>query len=70
MISIKSLVYLLLTHLVCNKKPANNIGGTVGAVPADTTFINPLLSSGADPWVIQKDSFYYYTNTFGNKLDI
>jgi GH43 family beta-xylosidase len=39
-------------------------------VNADTTFTNPLLQSGPDPWVIQKDSFYYYTNTFGNHIAI
>jgi GH43 family beta-xylosidase len=27
------------------------------------TFTNPLLYSGADPWCIYKDGFYYYTNT-------
>lgn len=32
------------------------------------TFTNPLLSSGADPWVIKKDDKYYYTHTTGNKL--
>lgn len=34
------------------------------------TFTNPLLSSGADPWIIQEDGYYYYTNTMGNKLVI
>lgn len=32
------------------------------------TFTNPLLTSGADPWIIQKDGFYYYTNTSGSRL--
>jgi GH43 family beta-xylosidase len=32
------------------------------------TFINPLLSSGSDPWIIFKDGFYYNTNTSGNRL--
>jgi len=36
-------------------------------LPAQT-FTNPLLPSGADPWVIYKDGFYYYTNTLGNRL--
>jgi GH43 family beta-xylosidase len=31
-------------------------------------FTNPLLSSGADPWVIYKDGFYYYMHTTGNGL--
>jgi len=38
--------------------------------PTVTTFTNPLLSSGPDPWVIKKDSFYYYTNTSGDKINI
>jgi GH43 family beta-xylosidase len=31
---------------------------------------NPLLPSGADPWVIWKDGYYYYTNTLGNRLSL
>jgi GH43 family beta-xylosidase len=70
MISLKSLVFLLmLIDLACNKKSPSNGGGGV-IIPADTSFTNPLLPSGPDPWVIQKDTFYYYTNTFGNKLAI
>lgn len=34
------------------------------------TFTNPLLPSGADPWCIYQDGFYYYTNTLGNRIDI
>ena len=34
----------------------------------ETEFKNPLLSSGPDPWVVQKDTNYYYTHTAGNKL--
>lgn len=39
-------------------------------LPEAISYINPLLSSGADPWVIQKDSFYYYTQTIGDWLEI
>ena len=35
-----------------------------------TAFTNPLLSSGADPWCMYKDGYYYYTNTVGNRIDI
>lgn len=35
-----------------------------------TTFTNPLLPSGADPWCIYKDGFYYYTHTTGRGIDI
>ena len=34
------------------------------------TFTNPLLPSGADPWVIQSHGFYYYMNTTGKNLTI
>ncbi|MFN2457275.1 MAG: family 43 glycosylhydrolase [Chitinophagaceae bacterium] len=33
-------------------------------------FKNPLLPSGADPWVTQKDGFYYYMHTTGRDLNI
>ncbi len=34
------------------------------------TFTNPLLPSGADPWSIHKDGYYYYTQTLGDRLVI
>ena len=37
---------------------------------AQTTFTNPLLPSGADPWTIYKDGYYYYTNTLGDRISI
>jgi GH43 family beta-xylosidase len=33
-------------------------------------FTNPLFTSGADPWVIYRDGFYYYTSTSGSNLFI
>ena len=33
-------------------------------------FTNPLLPSGADPWSIYKDGYYYYTHTTGNRIDL
>jgi len=35
-----------------------------------STFTNPLLPSGADPWSIYKDGFYYYTHTTGRNLTL
>jgi GH43 family beta-xylosidase len=35
-----------------------------------STFKNPLLPSGADPWVIARDGFYYYMNSMGSNLTI
>ncbi|PWK78413.1 GH43 family beta-xylosidase [Mucilaginibacter oryzae] len=37
---------------------------------AGKTFTNPLMPSGADPWVTYKDGFYYYTNTTGGNIVI
>ncbi|MEO8569277.1 MAG: glycoside hydrolase family 43 protein [Ginsengibacter sp.] len=37
---------------------------------AQQTFTNPLLPSGADPWCIYKDGYYYYTNTTGRNITI
>src|SRR5580704_4727062 len=34
------------------------------------TFTNPLLPSGADPWVIAWKGYYYYMNTTGKNLTI
>src|SRR6195952_6177442 len=42
----------------------------VTIVYGQQTFTNPLLPSGADPWCIYKDGYYYYTNTLGNRIDI
>ena len=35
-----------------------------------TTFSNPLLPAGADPWCIYKNGYYYYTNTTGRNISI
>jgi len=35
-----------------------------------TTFTNPILPSGADPWIIYKDGYYYFTSTSGNALTL
>ena len=34
------------------------------------TFSNPLLPSGADPWSIYRDGYYYYMHTTGRDLTI
>jgi GH43 family beta-xylosidase len=37
---------------------------------AQATFTNPLLPSGPDPWVTQRDGQYYYMHTLGNRIAI
>ena len=44
--------------------------GASSTAGASTTFTNPLLPTGPDPWVIFKDGFYYYMNTTGMNLTI
>ena len=63
------LLILLLTLSAC-KKASNGGTTTIPPVTDTTTFSNPLLASGPDPWVTQKDNFYYYTQTFGNRVAI
>jgi GH43 family beta-xylosidase len=48
--------------LVGNAIPAT------GQAPPESTFTNPVLPSGADPWAFFKDGFYYYMNTTGRSL--
>ena len=38
------------------------------ATAATATFTNPLLPSGPDPWVAQRDGWYYYTHTLGDRI--
>jgi GH43 family beta-xylosidase len=37
---------------------------------AQTPVVNPLLPSGPDPWITQRNGFYYYMNTTGRSLVI
>lgn len=41
---------------------------TFGTENFAQTFTNPLLPSGADPWSIHKDGYYYYMQTMQDKL--
>jgi GH43 family beta-xylosidase len=66
------LPFLLVALLSCSKDSGSGGGNTPPTpptpAPSATTFTNPLLPSGPDPWVIQKDGFYYYMQTTGNNL--
>jgi GH43 family beta-xylosidase len=53
---------------VQNRLIFSGIAGAVLAFAA--TFTNPLLPSGADPWVTFRGGFYYYTNTTGRNLTL
>ncbi|WP_188463268.1 family 43 glycosylhydrolase [Marivirga lumbricoides] len=36
----------------------------------DSTFTNPIVNNGPDPWVYQYEKVYYYTHTMGNRIGI
>jgi GH43 family beta-xylosidase len=61
-------VVLLITLPILSQSPLK----ASGAISPDTsnTFTNPLLPSGADPSVVQRDGFYYYMQTTGRNLTI
>ncbi|EEF61435.1 family 43 glycosylhydrolase [Pedosphaera parvula] len=42
------------------------LAGSVFGAP----FFNPIVSNGADPWVVAKDGFYYYTQTTGASVKV
>lgn len=41
-----------------------------GQSSSGDTFTNPVLDSGADPWVFQKDGYCYYMNSMGRNLTL
>jgi GH43 family beta-xylosidase len=41
---------------------------SVSAQPSAKSFVNPLLDSGPDPWVVRWKGFYYYSNSTGSNL--
>ncbi|MBG8553419.1 glycoside hydrolase family 43 protein [Hymenobacter guriensis] len=61
---------LLLAPGCQDSKPAPFVPPVVPPTTTATTFQNPLLPSGPDPWVVQKDGFYYYMHTLNERLTI
>lgn len=66
-------LFLQLLFVCCKNDDAS---GTVQPtlppveISSDSTFTNPIVSNGPDPWVFQKDDVYYYTHTMGNRIGI
>ena len=62
--------FLFVVGVSSCKKKAD--GGSTPAPPLtpSTTFTNPVLSSGPDPWVVRQGANYYYTHTLGNRIAI
>jgi len=49
---------------------ASPAASTAPPSTASETFTNPLLPSGADPWVAQRDGYYYYSHTMGDRITL
>ena len=62
------LLLLFVTAFGCKKGTSPIVIPPV--IVPDNTFSNPLLSSGPDPWVIKKDSVYYYMHTSGDRIQV
>ncbi|MHA4896151.1 glycoside hydrolase family 43 protein [Pedobacter sp. PWIIR3] len=63
-------IYLLYLSFLALIVSSAGIEKQVAQEPNVKTFNNPLLPSGADPWNIYKDGYYYYTQSTGNRLEI
>lgn len=59
---------LLTTAIGCRNSGTEVSRTNKSTTRTDTTFTNPLLKSGPDPWVFRKDGYYYYMHTVGNRL--
>lgn len=73
LLTISCLIGGALLYTACNRvmyldeePPGEDLSGLI----VDSTFTNPVLTSGPDPWVVQKNGTYYYTYTQGSKLVI
>ena len=53
---------MLLIAPACSKKTGST-DGTVNPPNKETTFQNPLLNSGPDPWIYKKGDVFYFTST-------
>jgi GH43 family beta-xylosidase len=67
--SILLIFWLLLSAAGCKKVTEPAINYPVTSI-LPTTFTNPLLVSGPDPWVTQKAGYYYYMHTTGRNLTL
>lgn len=55
-------IFLLLTSAV------SSTAATAPSTPL--TFTNPIVVPGADPWIVFKDGWYWFTATAVNRIDI
>lgn len=46
------------------------IASLLASALAQDTFTNPILETGADPWVIKYDGYYYMTYTTATNITL
>ncbi|MBV6647671.1 MAG: family 43 glycosylhydrolase, partial [Cyclobacteriaceae bacterium] len=63
------LLWLLLVACA-EDTPQKDEEGEETTQPADSLFLNPIFTSGPDPWVFQTEEFYYLTFTTGNNVTL
>lgn len=72
----KFLCIFLILQLIIASCKSDEAGGIEPPVSppqentADSTFTNPIVNNGPDPWVYQHEDVYYYTHTMGNRIGI
>lgn len=57
-----------MTHFVT--RPLLLLAAFAMLAAAQLNFTNPVLPAGADPYVIQRDGYYYYTQTTGTNITL
>jgi GH43 family beta-xylosidase len=62
----KPFYFLLVLLIICTQSCSVQKNSST----ATSTFTNPLLPSGADPYSFYKDGYYYYTNSLGNRIGL
>lgn len=62
-------VFIAVFFIASSCKEKTNIPITPPPPPAGKTFTNPLVN-GSDPWVTNRNGFYYYTQTVGDRVAI
>ncbi|WP_035917293.1 family 43 glycosylhydrolase [Flavimarina sp. Hel_I_48] len=66
--SFKIVLYFFLSVFTFGNSQHNHQDNTKER--QQSTFQNPILDSGADPYSVFVDGYYYYTNTSGNKITL
>ena len=61
---------LFISWLACAKSNSSKRNTDPATSSKDSLFYNPLLSSGADPWVYKKGNVFYYMATNGVNITI